>query len=208
MEENGTEEVEETPRDEVSGIWHPMLSYSKGADRFAEWTGAIAMWAVIPTVAIGFVNTILRYVGQATNTKLTNNTIIELQWYLFGVIFLVGFAYILKHQINVRVDFWYTNQSQRRRAKIDFIGNWIGLLPFSLIGLWVSVPQAVNSWQVWEQSPDADGLPRAPIKALLAFSFLLLLIQAISEQIKVGAVLAGHPDFVELEERDAPVRIE
>jgi TRAP-type mannitol/chloroaromatic compound transport system permease small subunit len=187
VEENGEETAEETPR---------------------EFTGAIAMWTVIPTVALGFVNTILRYVGQATGRKLTNNAVIELQWYLFGIIFLVGFAYILKHQINVRVDFWYANQSQRRRAKIDFIGHWIGLIPFCLIGLWVSVPQAVASWEIWEQSPDADGLPRAPIKALLALSFFLLLIQAIAEQIKLAAVLAGHPDFVELEERDAPIRIE
>ena len=124
------------------------------------------MWIVIPTVAVGFVNVILRYVGQATSTRLTTNTIIELQWYMYSVIFLAGFAYILKHQINVRVDFWFANKPLKRRALIDFVGHWIALIPFCLIGVWVSFPQAWQSVRIWEQSPDADGqrpvLPSTP----------------------------------------------
>ncbi len=167
------------------------------------------MWIVIPTVAVGFANVVLRYIGQATSTRLTTNAIIELQWYMYSIIFLVGFPYILKHQINVRVDFWYANQAAKRRALIDFFGNWIGLLPFALIGVYVSFPQGINSWANWEQSPDADGLPRGPIKMLLAISFALLLIQAIAEQIKVYAVITnrGHMMAIE-EEHEQPVKIE
>lgn len=167
------------------------------------------MWAVIPTVAVGFVNVILRYVGQATERRLTNNAVIELQWYLYSVIFLVGFAYILKHQINVRVDFWYANQAAKRKAWIDFVGHWIGLVPFAVIGVYVSFPQAWQSVKVWEQSPDADGLPRGPIKMLLAIAFLLLLMQAIAEQINLYAVLTDRGHMVSLEEEhEQPVRIE
>lgn len=147
-------------------------------------------------MAVGFVNVVLRYVGQATEQRLTTNAVIELQWYLYSGIFLFGFAYILKHQINVRVDFWFTNQSIRRKAWIDFVGHWIALVPFAFIGMYVSFPQAIQSIKVGEQSPDADGLPRGPIKALLAIAFLLLFLQAIAEQIKLYAILTRRGQMV------------
>lgn len=168
----------------------------------------MAAWIVIPTVIVGFVNVILRYTGAIIGQRLTSNAIIELQLYMYSSIFLIGFAYVLKHHINVRVDFWYANQPVTRKAWIDFIGNWIGLLPFCVIGIWVSFPQALQSISVWEMSPDAQGLPRGPIKALLAIAFLLLLIQAIAEQIKLYAVITDRGHLVEIDETEEPIRIE
>lgn len=185
-----------------------LLAYQKRADAFSEWTGKLAAWMVLPTVAVGFINVVLRYTGQNIGQRLTSNAIIELQLYLYASIFLLGFAYVLKHQINVRVDFWYANQPVTRRAWIDFWGNWIGLVPFCIIGMWVAFPQAWQSISVWEQSPDANGLPRGPIKALLAIAFLLLLIQALSEQIRLYAVLTGRGDMVHYEAAEEHIRIE
>ncbi len=185
------------------------LAYQRWADRFAEFTGKLAAWIVIPTVTVGFVNVVLRYIGQATSTRLTTNTIIELQWYMYSGIFLLGFPYILKHQINVRVDFWFAHQGPKRKAWIDFAGHWIGLIPFALIGIFVAFPQGIKSWTRWEQSPDADGLPRGPIKMLLAISFLLLLIQAVAEQIKLYAVITDRAHLVALEgAHEQPVKVE
>lgn len=166
------------------------------------------MWLVIPTVAVGFVTVLLRYVGRQLGTGLTNPGYTEWQLYLYGGIFLFGFAYILKHQINVRVDFWFANQSQRRRAWIDLVGHIIALIPFCLLALWVSIPQVVTSWRLNEQSPDAGGLPRAPIKTLIPIAFALLLIQAIAEFVKLVAILRGRADLVDLEEPEEPIRIE
>lgn len=163
---------------------------------------------MIPTVIVGFANVVLRYTGQNIGRRLTNNAVIELQLWLYSAIFLFGFAYVLKHQINVRVDFWYAHQRVSRKAWIDFVGNWIALLPFCVIGIWVSFPQAWQSIKVGEQSADASGLPQGPIKALLAVSFLLLLIQAIAEQIKLYAVIRGKRDLVHYEEVDEHIRIE
>ena len=206
-EEDGTT-TESAPR-EAGPLFRGALAYQRWADRFAEWTGKIAQWIVIPTVVVGFVNVILRYTGQFLGERLTNNSIIELQWYMYSVIFLVGFPYILKHQINVRVDFWFANQPVTRRAWIDFVGHWIALVPFTIIGMYVAFPQAWQSVRVWEQSPDADGLPRGPIKALLAISFLLLFIQALAEQVKLYAVITDRAHLVAVEgEQEQPIRIE
>lgn len=195
-------------RSDIGPIFGVFLAYQRWADRLAELTGKLAKWVVLPTVAVGFVSVVLRYTGKLMGERLTNNAIIEAQWYLYSVIFLAGFAYVLKHQINVRVDFWFAHQPVTRRAWIDFIGNWISLIPFCLIGIWVSFPQAIQSIQVWEQSPDANGLPRGPIKLLLAIAFVLLLVQALSEQVRMYAVITGRGHMVEVETPQEHIRIE
>ena len=182
------------------------LGYQRAADAFAEWTGYISQYVVLVTVAVGFTNVVLRYVGELTGRRMTNNGLIEAQWYLYSLIFLFGFAYILKHQINVRVDFWFANQPKKRKALIDLIGHMISLIPFTIIAIWISWDQVWFSWSIWEQSPDPSGLPRAPIKAMIIVSFILLLIQAIAELIKQIAILL---DYVEVEEKgEGFIRIE
>ena len=183
-----------------------LLAYQRGADRVSEWTGEISRYAVLVTVAVGFINVVLRYFGEFSDTRLTNNGLIEAQWYLYSLIFLFGFGYILKHQINVRVDFWFAEQPVRTRAWIDFIGNIVGLIPFAIIGIWVSVPQVMTSWRLNEQSPDPSGLPRAPIKTMIVVAFAILLMQALAEQIKLFAILR---DVEKPEEKGAEfIRIE
>ena len=184
------------------------LAYQRFADRLSEWMGTISQYVVIVTVVVGFVNVVLRYTGQLAGVRLTNNGLIEAQWYLYSLIFLFGFGYILKHQVNVRVDFWFADQPRRRKAWIDIIGHSISLIPFCLIAIWVSVPQVRTSWQLNEQSPDPSGLPRAPIKTMIIVAFVLLLAQAVAEMVKLIAVLRGLDEQVGIEESDTPIRIE
>jgi TRAP-type mannitol/chloroaromatic compound transport system permease small subunit len=123
-----------------------------------------------------------------------------LQWYLFSITFCLGFAYILKHGSNVRVDFLYANWSEKQRSLVDFIGTVLFLIPFCLIGLWAAFNPVLRSWGWlpdgtwgnWEMSSDADGLPRAPIKTMLLVGFALLLLQSISQAIKHFAILRGY----------------
>ena len=193
---------------EAGPLFGVLLGYQRWADSFSEWTGRIAAWVVIPTVVVGFVNVILRYTGAIVGRRLTSNAVIEAQLWLYASIFLLGFAYVLQHQINVRVDFWFANQPVTRRAWIDFVGNWIALIPFCLIGMWVSFPQAIQSIRVGEVSADAQGLPQGPIKLMLAVSFLLLLLQAIAEQIKLYAVITGRGHLVHLDAVQEHIRVE
>jgi TRAP-type mannitol/chloroaromatic compound transport system permease small subunit len=178
-----------------------LLKFAHGIDRVTEWLGTLSTWLVVLTVAVGFYNVIARYVGRLIGVKLSSNALIELQWYLFSVMFFLGFAYILKHRANVRVDFLYTNWSEKQRAMVDFWGTVLFLIPFCLLGLWVSVGPVLQSWGQlpngswgsWELSPDADGLPRAPIKTMLIVAFGLMLVQALSQAIKYLAILKGYP---------------
>lgn len=193
-----------------------LLRVSDAIDALNEWIGSKTAYIVIAMVAIGFVNVVARYVGRFIGTRLTSNAIIELQWYLFSIMFFLGFAYILKHNLNVRVDFWYANWSPRRRALIDFAGTLLFLIPFCILAIVVTINPVLFSWGrlpngnwgTWEVSPDPDGLPRAPIKSMIIVAFVLLLLQAISQAIKYFAIITNTvraEKAAQIEEYHAPV---
>lgn len=194
------------------------IAYINIVDKISESLGTLSMYIVIITVFVGFLNVVLRYVGQFIGQRLTSNVFIETQWYLYSIIFLFSFAYILKHNINVRVDFWYADQSPKRKALIDFVGHLIALIPFCLLGLFVSFNPVLTSWGrrpngtwgTWEMSPDPSGLPRAPIKTMILVGFLTLLLQAIAECIRLWAILREIDELkpAEIHESEAPIRIE
>lgn len=174
-----------------------LLRVSKAIDALTAAVGSLITWIVTLMILIGFLNVVGRYFGRIIGTQLTSNALIEAQWYLYSIMFLLGFAYILKNNLNVRVDFLYTNWTPQRRALVDLLGTLIFLIPYCLLALYVAYPYVMSSWGRlpdgswgnWEISPDPDGLPRAPIKTMLLIGFGLLLLQAISQVIKYLAVL-------------------
>ncbi|HEY7584074.1 MAG TPA: TRAP transporter small permease subunit [Acidimicrobiia bacterium] len=181
--------------------------FQRAMDRFSEWLGIAALYLVPVLVLIGFGNVILRYVGELVGARLTTNEVIEAQWYVYGLIFLFALPYVLKHQINVRVDFWYTKQSLHRRAWIDLIGHFVGLIPFALLGVYISYPAARTSWRARETSPEG-GLAYYPIKTLILVVMVILVLQALAEVVKLIIILRGHEELVEIEEHEEPLRIE
>ena len=186
-----------------------LLKISTIIDNISERVGGVSVWLVIVTVAVGFYNVLVRYLGQYIGVQLSSNLFIEMQWYLYSLVFFLGFAYILKNGINVRVDFIYANWSKKRKAMLDFWGHLLLLVPFCVIGVWVTIHPVMTSWRQWEQSPDPSGLPRAPLKTMIIVAFALLLLQAISELIKLFAILSGAEDEVEdLAEHQEALRIE
>jgi TRAP-type mannitol/chloroaromatic compound transport system permease small subunit len=205
-----------------SFVGRVLVHYQRVVDELAEGLGWVAKWLVPTCVMVGFVNVLLRYIGRYANRSLTSNRYIELQWMLFGAIFLVAFPYVLKHGINVRVDFVFQRFSRKGRALIDFLGHIIGLVPYCLFAVWATWDFALTSlyqrgerwstwevWDVWEKSPDAGGLPRAPIKLLLLLGFVFLGIQTVSELVKLGFVLGEKEEIAAPEEfPEAPLRIE
>jgi TRAP-type mannitol/chloroaromatic compound transport system permease small subunit len=191
------------------------LRVSQAIDAVTEWIGKLLPYLVIVMIATGFYNVVARYLGRFLGVRLTNNSAIELQWYMYSVLFFLGFAYILKHNLNVRVDFLYTKWSPTRRAWIDLLGTILFLIPFCLLGIYVTMSPVLaswgrlpnGSWGTWEISPDPNGLPRAPIKSMIIVAFVLLLFQAVSQVIKYIAVLTHTVSATEaavIEEYRAP----
>jgi TRAP-type mannitol/chloroaromatic compound transport system permease small subunit len=171
---------------------HVLLRLSTLIDAVIATIGRLLTWVVTLMILIGFTNVVLRYIGRYIGRQLTSNMLIETQWYMFSILFFLGFGYILQHNLNVRVDFLYTNWSPRRKALIDFWGTLLFLIPFCLLGIYVTLNPVLFSWRLGEGSPDPGGLPRYPIKAMIIVAFVLLLLQSISQAIKYAAILAGR----------------
>jgi TRAP-type mannitol/chloroaromatic compound transport system permease small subunit len=178
-----------------------------GVDRLNDWLGAGLRWLALVMVLVGAYNALARYATRFTGTQLSSNALNELQWYLFSVIFLLGAAYALRHDVHVRVDVVYSRLSRKGRAWIDLAGGALFLLPFCLLMLWVSFPAVRNSWSIHEVSPDPGGLPRYPIKALILVSFALLALQGVAQIVRDTAILRGRSWPLEAEDREGDATV-
>jgi TRAP-type mannitol/chloroaromatic compound transport system permease small subunit len=195
-----------------------LLRLSRMIDALIDRIGQLTGWMITGMILIGLYNVIVRYLGRYIGRTLSSNLYLELQWYLFSIIFFFGFAYVLRHNQNVRVDFLYTKWPVKRRALINLVGDLLFLIPFCILGIIVALNPVLASWGrlpdggwgEWELSPDANGLPRAPIKSMIIVGFMLLLLQAISETIKHVAVLtdSAENEIVVAAEDYQPVRTE
>lgn len=168
------------------------LRVASSIDGVNERLGRTVYWLTLFMVLIGAYNAIVRYLDRFTGLGLSSNTYIELQWYLFSLVFLLGAAYTLKHDAHVRVDVLFSRLSPRGRAWINLLGTVLLLVPFCVLVLWTSWPSVKNSWAVLERSPDPGGLPRYPIKTMIPVAFFLLMLQGFVLAVRQIAFLRGH----------------
>jgi TRAP-type mannitol/chloroaromatic compound transport system permease small subunit len=143
-------------------------------------------------IIIGAANAVFRYLGRFIGVNLSSNVYLELQWYLFSVVFLLGAAFALREDAHVRVDVVFAAVSARARSWINILGAALLLIPFCAFAFWASWPSVMNSWQLREGSPDPEGLPRYPLKTLVLLCFALLVLQGIAEIIKEFDKLRRH----------------
>ena len=167
-------------------VWRRIAS---GIDKINERVGQWVYWLTLVMVVIGAYNALARYIDRFTGWSLSSNTYIELQWYLFSIVFLIGAAYTLQHDSHVRVDVFYGRLSKRGKAWINLAGTVLFLFPFCILMLVMSWSSVLNSWELLEMSPDPGGLPRYPIKTMIPIAFVLLILQGISMVIKQVDIL-------------------
>jgi TRAP-type mannitol/chloroaromatic compound transport system permease small subunit len=168
-----------------------LLGLARAIDSLNERIGRFAMWLVLAAVLLSSGNALFRY-----GLNMSSNAWLEIQWYLFSAIFLLGAGYTLKHNGHVRIDIVYGRFTPRTCAWIDLVGGLLFLLPTAGIIAWLGWAGFAESWSIGEMSPDAGGLPRWPIKLAIPVGFALLALQGISESIKRLAFLAGKGPLV------------
>ena len=166
-----------------------MLLLSRWIDSVTVRLGKFVGWLCLAMVLIGAYNAVVRYLGRYIHMNLSSNVYLELQWYLFACLFLLGAAATLRHDAHVRVDVFYGRLTPRNQAWLNVAGTLLFLLPFCVFGVVSSWDYTMNSIALREMSPDPGGLPRYPIKAMIPIGFGLLGLQAISQLIKHIAVI-------------------
>ena len=153
--------------------------------------GKLSAFAIAFMTFLGALNAILRYSSRYIGVNLSSNAYLEAQWYLFAFVFLIGAPYTLSQNRHVRVDVLYGRFSKRTQCLINLVGHVLLLLPFCVFGVWASYHFALDSWSIREMSPDAGGLPRYIVKALIPIAFTLLGLQAVVEILRsIDALMA------------------
>jgi TRAP-type mannitol/chloroaromatic compound transport system permease small subunit len=163
-----------------------LLSISRAIDALNEKFGRIADWCVLLSCLVSAGNAMTRYMFN-----LSSNSMLEIQWYMFGVTVLLGASYTLQKNEHVRVDLVYGSVSDRARLWIDAIGICLFLLPVTIIMTYLCWYFFITSYNQNEWSQNAGGMLVWPIKAVLPLGFALLTLQGISELIKRIAALMG-----------------
>jgi TRAP-type mannitol/chloroaromatic compound transport system permease small subunit len=164
-----------------------LLSLSRAVDWINHRIGWIASWCVLIACIISAGNATSRH-----TFSISSNAWLEIQWYLFSAIFMLGASHTLKMNEHVRVDIVYANVSPRAQLWIDLLGTIIFLLPAAAMMAWLSWPIFIKALVSGEMSKDAGGLIRWPVMLLMPAGFLLLTLQGLSEIIKRVGALTGR----------------
>ena len=186
----------------------------------------VIAWGIFIVI---FFYVVTRYTARFIEANIIIGEVNSLGLQLFGLLALLGVGYGVKAGVNPRIDFWWAEFSNRRKAWLDFVLHGLLFVPF----LWAALrllhgyaklnlgfkpdrvgnedgdwPASWHVWETWTQSSDAGNLPVGPIRAMLFVGFVLFLLQIISEMIKGGFVLIRREDLAELKVTDAPTRVE
>jgi len=163
-----------------------LLGLSRVIDSINERIGRVAAWAIVVAVLVSAVNAIIRRLfGVSSNAWL------ELQWYLFGAVFMLCAAWTLRVNEHIRIDILSNKLSKRGRDTIDLIGHLFFLFPFVALMLYLAFPYFIGSYRSGEVSSNAGGLLIWPAKGLILLGFISLGFQWLSELIKRVAIMNG-----------------
>jgi len=163
-----------------------LLALSRAIDALSERIGHALYWLVLAAVLISAANATVRKIFN-----YSSNSFLEIQWYLFSLMFLCLAGYTLKHNEHVRIDVITGRLSARARAAIDIFGTLFFLFPMAFLIMVLSWPVFVDAFVRHEVSTNAGGLIIWPARLMVPVGFFLLILQGISELIKRIAFLQG-----------------
>jgi TRAP-type mannitol/chloroaromatic compound transport system permease small subunit len=173
----------------LDAILSALLKFSRLVDAVNQRIGKWLSWLILAAVLISAANATIRKVFDTSS-----NAWLELQWVLFGVVFLLCAPWTLLVNEHIRIDIVNSMFPQRARNIIDVIGHAFFLLPLTVIMIITGWPVFAESFRLNEQSFSAGGLPQWPAKSLIVIGFVLLFFQGLSELFKRIAVMRGLID--------------
>ena len=167
-----------------------LLAVSRGIDAINFRIGKVLSWLILAAVLVSATNAVIRKLFDTSS-----NSWLELQWVLFGIVFLLCSPWTLMSNEHIRIDIVNNVLPPAVRNWIDVVGHAFFLLPLTIVMIITSLPFFLRSLQLNEQSMNAGGLPQWPAKGVVLLGFIVLFFQGVSELIKRIAVMLGRiPD--------------
>ena len=169
-----------------------LIALSRGIDAVSAFIGRCVIWLILAAVLVSAVNAVVR-----KGFDMSSNAWLELQWYLFGAVFMLAAAYTLQRNDHIRIDILSSQLSKRTRDLIDIAGHSLMLIPFTALMIYLCWPFFFGAYRSGEMSGSAGGLIIWPARLLVPIGFTLLALQGVSELIKRVAFVSGKgPDPV------------
>jgi len=163
-----------------------LLALSRAIDIINTRIGYLASLAMLLACTVSALNALSRYtIARSSNFWL------EIQWYFFGAMFMLGAAYVLKLNEHVRVDLLYGMLGHRKRLWVDILGTVLFLMPACLIMGYLTFGMFWVSFISNEHSTNAADLVVWPAWLMFPLGFTMLFFQAVSELIKRIEALHG-----------------
>ena len=164
-----------------------LLTLSRWIDCVKTRIGQAVTWLVLIVALVSAGNAVMRkFMGLSSNAWL------ELQWYLFGAIFLLAAGYTFLRNEHVRVDVLSQKLPERTQVGIEIFGVLFFLMPAACLIFSLSIPYFWDSWVTHELSSNTEGLIRWPAKLLIPVGFALLILAGLSHLIKCIGFLRGQ----------------
>ncbi len=167
---------------------HALKRLANGIDKINEYVGRFVSWITTLLVVVVFADVVMRYLFNMSFVFTQ-----ELEWHLFGFIFLMGAGYTLLHNGHVRVDIIYQRLGPKAQAWINLFGTIFFLFPGCFLIVVTSLGFVESSFAVLEGSPDPGGIPlRFILKSCIPAGFILVWLQGVSLLINSILIIGGH----------------
>ena len=162
-----------------------LAAFASAIDRLTAAVGRAVTWCLLAMVLVQVTVVLMRYVLGVGSIWLTEAIV-----YAHATLFMAAAAWTLQRGGHVRVDIFYVDASPRRRALVDLLGALLLLLPFVGVLAWFSRAYVVRSWEIFERSREASGLPLVfLLKTLIPLFAAMLALQGLSQAVKSIAML-------------------
>lgn len=139
---------------------------------FIDAVGSLCSVLMILMILNVFYDVVMRYFFNDVSIAMQ-----ELEWHIYGAMFMFGIGYTLKEDGHVRVDVIYDQLSKKSQAIINIIGSLLFALPFTLLILYFSWDYTLEAYSMGEGSGDPGGLPhRWIIRSVIPASSIYLLV--------------------------------
>lgn len=158
----------------------PIQNFCVHLDTINYFVGQLISWLVLMMVLMQFVVVLLRYVFYWGSVQMQESI-----WYMHGLIFTLAVGYTFLKEGHVRIDIFYRNLPEYRKALINFFGSTFFIFPVCIVTLYMAYPYVVHSWDVFEGSTEGTGLHYVYLlKTSILLFAILLLLQGISLWLK------------------------
>lgn len=162
--------------------------FINGIDKLNDFVGKSVSWMSLALVLLVCFDVLRRFIFERTDAW-----IMELEWHMFAMIFLLGAGYTLKEQKHVRVDLFYSNFEPREKALVNMVGGIVFLVPMCVLLIYLSFYYAYSSYQIGEGSADPGGLSyRYLIKMIIPLGLFFLLLQGLAETARSFIIYKSH----------------